>query len=40
MSGTDLFIQSLTPEQQIENNNIFAYEQDNILPQAKGTPCN
>ncbi len=40
MSGYDLFTLSLTAEQQIENNNIYAYEQDNIQPQAEGTPCN
>ena len=40
MTGYDLFTQILTPAQQIENNNIYVYEQDNILPEAKGTPCN
>jgi hypothetical protein len=40
MSGTDLFAEALTPAQQTENNNIYVYEQDNILPQAKGIPCN
>ena len=40
MTGYDLFTQILTPAQQIENNNIYVYEQDNILPEAKGTACN
>lgn len=40
MSGTDLFAEALTPAQQTENNNIYVYEQGNILPQAKGIPCN
>lgn len=40
MSGTDLFTETLTSNQQQINNNIYHYEQDNIHPQAKGTPCN
>lgn len=39
MTGTILFQEALTPNQQTICNNIAAYEQDN-LPQAKGTSCN
>ena len=39
MSGTELFQEVLTQTEQINNNNIFAYEQDNMA-QATGTPCN
>ncbi len=39
MTGTELFENALTPQQQLTCNNIYAYEQDS-LPQASGTPCN
>lgn len=39
MTGTDLFEETLTQEEQILSNNTAAYEQDN-LPQAKGNSCN
>lgn len=39
MTGTDLFQETLTSDEQIISNNTAAYEQDN-LPQAKGTGCN
>ena len=39
MSGYELFNEILTSSQQINCNNIFAYEQDN-LSEAKGNPCN
>lgn len=39
MYGYDLFNQTLTPQQQLQNGNTAAIEQDN-LQGAKGTPCN
>jgi len=39
MTGTDLFLETLTSDEQTISNNTAAYEQDN-LPQAKGTGCN
>lgn len=39
MTGTDLFNVMLTGDEQIINNNIFAYEQSN-LSESKGSPCN
>ena len=38
MTGTSLFEDSLSNDQQLISNNTAANEQDN-LPPAKGTPC-